>query len=197
MQGCGAAFDLEAAGHDAFVAATGFDAILHHLPDMQQARAGLGFRAPGGLVGQHHLADRQVVFGAMRQQLFAGGKGVLQYGAVFDNAVGAGGLFIDHEAAADRVILARADLQTGGVEGAKNHAVGVKRQRLADHCQVLLFYKVDSFFAEQLEFAAAANRCQAGVDGIGVDAVRLFAFQAEQHGFVAAMALAGGAEGAV
>jgi hypothetical protein len=42
MQRRGAALDLQAARQDAFVAAAGGDAVLHHLPDFQQAGAGFG-----------------------------------------------------------------------------------------------------------------------------------------------------------
>ncbi|MNN09516.1 hypothetical protein D3C81_1224000 [compost metagenome] len=51
------ALDLEPTRQDAFMAVTGLDTILHHLPDTQQAGAGLGLWAPGRLVGEHHLAD--------------------------------------------------------------------------------------------------------------------------------------------
>ena len=57
VQGGGAAFDLQSAGHDAFMAAAGGDAVLHHLPDAQECGAGFGLRAPGGFVGQHQGAD--------------------------------------------------------------------------------------------------------------------------------------------
>ncbi|MNJ52574.1 hypothetical protein D3C77_479180 [compost metagenome] len=65
IQGSGAALDLKPTRQDAFVAASGGDAVLHHLPDAQQAAAGFAFRAPGCLVGQHDLTDRQVLSGAM------------------------------------------------------------------------------------------------------------------------------------
>ncbi|MNF83664.1 hypothetical protein D3C84_659890 [compost metagenome] len=197
VQGGGAALDLEPAGHDAFVAAAGGDAVLHHLPDLQQTGAGFRFRAPGGFVGQHHLADRQLVFGAVGEQLLAGGEGVGQYGLVLDDAVGAGGVFIDHETAAHRVVLARADLQAGCVEGAEDHAVGVILQRFADHRQVFFLDEADRFFAEQSQFAGFAQGRQASGDTGNLDGIRLLALEAEQHRLVAAVALAGGAERAV
>ncbi|MNP07313.1 hypothetical protein D3C76_993340 [compost metagenome] len=177
--------------------AAGFDAILHHLPDAQQPDAGFRFRAPGGLVGQHHLAHRQVLRGAVAKQFLGGLERVGQRCAVLDDAVVAGGVLINHETTAHRVVFAAADLQAGVVEGAEDHAVGVVGQRLADHRQVLFFDEVDFVLAEQAQAAAVADALQAGGDGFGVDGVRVLAFQAQQHGLVTAVALAGGAQRAV
>ncbi|MNV32247.1 hypothetical protein D3C71_1235780 [compost metagenome] len=197
MQRGGTAFDFQTAGQDAFVAAAGGDAILHHLPDFQQAGAGFSFRAPGAFVGQHHLADGQTIFDAMTKKILGAFEREGQGGGVFDDAVGAGGVFIDHKTAADRVVLAAADLQARCVEGAENHAVGVIGQRFANHRQVFFLVERNAVFAEQVQASAATNVLQAGGDGFGVNGVRMLAFQAEQHGLVAAVALAGGAERAV
>ena len=51
-----------------------------------------------------------------------------------------------------------------------------------------------AFVAEQVETAAVADRLQAGGNAVGIDAVGVLAFQPEEHGLVAAVALAGGAE---
>ncbi|MCY1448408.1 hypothetical protein D9M71_650710 [compost metagenome] len=67
MQGGGAAFYLEPAGHDAFVFAARQHAVLHHLPDMQQPLASLLRAAPGLLVLGHQLADRKTVLAALGQ----------------------------------------------------------------------------------------------------------------------------------
>ncbi|MNN08844.1 hypothetical protein D3C81_1217100 [compost metagenome] len=70
---CGCpAFDLEPARQDTLVPVAGCDAILHYLPDPQQARTRFGLGAPGRLVGQHHLAHREVMCGAMPEQLLGG-----------------------------------------------------------------------------------------------------------------------------
>src|SRR5690606_5171309 len=69
--------------------------------------------------------------------------------------------------------------------------------RLADHRQVFLLDEADGLLAAQLQLAAGTDGLQARLDGRGVDAVRLFAFETEQHRLVAAVALAGGAEGTV
>ncbi len=113
---------------------------------------------------------------------------------VFDDAIGAGGIFIDNETTADRVILAAADLNPRRIEGAKDHAVGVVGQRFADHRQMFFLVERDAVFTEQIQSAIAANFLQARGDGFGVDSVRVFAFEAEQHGFVAAVSFTGSAE---
>ncbi|MNJ21600.1 hypothetical protein D3C77_159550 [compost metagenome] len=197
IQRCRSTFDLEPARQDAFVATAGGDAVLHHLPDVQQAAAGFALRSPGRLVGQHHLADCKVLCGAMAEQFLGGLERVGQYGAVFDNAVGTGGVFIDDKASAHRIVLAATNLQARGVKGAKDHAVGVVGQGFANHRQVLLLDELDVVLAQQLEPSTAADGLQAGGDAFGIDAVGVFAFKPEQHGLVAAVALAGGAERAV
>ncbi len=116
---------------------------------------------------------------------------------IFDNPVGAGSVFVDDKTTANRVVLAAADLNAGGVECAKDHAVGVIGQWLADHRQVFFLVERNAVFAEQVQSAVAANVLQAGGDGFGVDGVRVFTFEAEQHGLVAAVTFAGGAERAV
>jgi len=193
----GAALHLEPAGQPAFGAAAGAHAVLHDLPDLQQPRAGLRFRAPGRFVGQHQLADRQTVGIAQRQQLAGAVEGVGQRSLVLDDAVAAGRLLVDDEAAAYRVVLAAAQLQPGGVEGAEDHAVGMEVQRLADHRQVFLLDETDRLFSQQTQAAAVADRRQPFRDAGGIDLLRLFAFEAEDHRLVAAMTLAGGAERAV
>ncbi|MNE07305.1 hypothetical protein D3C80_999180 [compost metagenome] len=197
MERGGAALDLEPAGHDALVAAAGLHAVLHHLPDVQQATPGLLHRAPGGFVLRHQLADGQAVGRALLQQLLRGAEGITQRRAVLDYAVDAHRFLVHHEAAAHRVVLARTDLDTGVVEGAEDHAVGVVGQRFPDHRQVLLLHEADRLFAAQAQFTALADRRQARIHAFGIHGVRLLAFQPQQHGLVAAVALAGGAEGAV
>ncbi|MCY1176294.1 hypothetical protein D9M73_165600 [compost metagenome] len=197
MQRCRPPLDLQTAGQDAFVAATGGDAVLHHLPDPQQAAAGFAFRAPGRFIGQHDLADRQVLRGPMAEQLFCRFEREGQYRAVFDDTVGTRGIFIDDKAAAHRVVLAAADLQTRAVEGAEDHAIGVIGQGFANHRQVFFLVERNAVFAEQVQAAVAANLLQARGDGLCIHGVRVFAFQAEQHSLVTAVAFAGGAKRAV
>jgi len=192
-----AAAHLEPAGHHAFGAATGIDAILHDLPDAQQSVAGLCFRPPGGFVGQHQLADAHVLRGTVIEQFSRAVKGVRQRGGILDDAVAAGGLLVDDEAAAHRVVLAAAQLQTGGVEGAEHHAVGMERQRPANEGELSLAVEGNRMPAEQLQFATLADRREAGRDAVGIHRFGLLALQSEQHGPVTAVALAGSAERAV
>lgn len=70
-----------------------------------------------------------------------------QHRAVLDYAVGPGCIVVHDKAATDRVVLAAANLQPGSVEGAEDHAVGMVRQRFANHRQVLLFNERDAVFA--------------------------------------------------
>ncbi|MNN08845.1 hypothetical protein D3C81_1217110 [compost metagenome] len=108
-----------------------------------------------------------------------------------------GGLFVNHETAAHRVVLPAADLQAGSIEGAEDHAVGVVCQRLADHRQVLLLDEGDGVFTEQVQVAAFTDCLQAGGNGFGVDGIGVLAFQAKQYRLVAAMAFARGTQRAI
>ncbi|MNC61839.1 hypothetical protein D3C75_1118080 [compost metagenome] len=58
---------------------------------------------------------------------------------------------------------------------------------------MLLFDERDAVLAEQVQPAAVADGQQAGGDGVGVDDIGVFALEAQQHGLVAAVTLAGGA----
>ena len=194
MQGGGTTLDLQASRQDPFIATASVHTVLHHLPDLQQAVAGFGFGAPGTFIGQHHLADGQPVGGAMTEQVLGALEREGQRRGVFDDPVGAGSVFIYHKATAHRVVLAAADLDAGGVEGTEDHAVGVIGEGFANHRQVFFLVERNAVFAEQVQTAGAAHLCQARGDGFCVHGVRVFAFQAEQHGLVAAVAFAGGAE---
>ncbi len=57
--------------------------------------------------------------------------------------------------------------------------------------------KATSCSPEQPQAAGVADRGEPRGDRLDVDGVRLVAFEAEQHGLVAAVALAGGAERSV
>ncbi|MCY1242858.1 hypothetical protein D9M72_558500 [compost metagenome] len=70
-------------------------------------------------------------------------------------------------------------------------------ERLADQRQVLFLHEMDRLLAAQKQFAALADARQALIHAVGIHAIRLFAFQAQQHGLVTAVAFAGGAEGTI
>ena len=64
----------------------------------------------------------------------------------------------------------------------------------ANHRQVFFLVERNAVFAEQIQAAVLAHLRQAGGYGFGIHGVRVFTFQAQQHGLVAAVAFAGGAE---
>ena len=104
----------------------------------------------------------------MIEQLGSAAKGVGQCGGVLDDAIAAGGLFVDHESATHRVVLAATELQAGGVEGAEDQAVGVEGQRPADEGQLRPAVERDRVLAEQAQFATLADRRQARRDAVGI-----------------------------
>ena len=193
-----AAFDLQAAGHDAHLLAAAAHALLHHVPDVEQAGAGLGVGAPGALVFENDLADRNALVAAMRQQRVATVEGVGDAGGVGDDAVGTGRGLVDHETTAHRVIHLLLDQLAGGIEGADAHAVGVVGQGCAPvHDQVLALDEVDGVLAGQQHAPLATDAGELAFDLLDVDHVGRLTFEAEQHGLVTAMAFARGAERAI
>ena len=125
---------LEPAGQHALGAAAVVDALLHHLPQVQQALAHLGLGAPRQLVGHHDAADRQAGLRAAREQLVAGGERVRHRGVVGHDHVLADLVLVEHEPAAHRVVLALVQRLLALVRrrrgpGREAHAVGVEGQR--------------------------------------------------------------------
>jgi len=59
---------------------------------------------------------------------------------------------------------------------------------------VFFLVERNAVFTEQVQSSVAANFLQAGGDGFGVDGIWMLTFEAEQHGFVAAVAFARRAE---
>ena len=101
-------------------------------------------------------------------------------------------LSVDHKTAAHRVVLARGDLGALRIHRMEGHAVGVQRQALAAKQQVIFGYKRHRVRAQQHQCLPAADIGDGGGDLVGVDAIRLMPRQAQQHGFVGAVAHAGG-----
>ena len=60
--------------------------------------------------------------------------------------------------------------------------------------EVIFFYKPDRTFTAQLQAARGANVFDSSGDLIGIDSLRVFAFQSQQNGDVGAMAFAGCAQ---
>src|SRR5690606_6006800 len=101
-------------------------------------------------------------------------------------------VLVDHEAAADRVVVLGGEHHAGGVVRGEAHAVGVVRQLLAlVHHQVVLLVEGDLVLATVADALAAADALQRGRDEVGVDLVRPVALQAHQHRLVGAVAAPG------
>ena len=126
-----AALHLEAARQHAGFAHAACDAILHRLPDRQQAAADFRLAAPDLFVFEHQLRDALACLVAQREQFVAAVERVGQRCRVRHDLVVGRFVVIDHEAAADRVVVARRQFLAVCVEGAEAHAVGVIRQLLA------------------------------------------------------------------
>ncbi len=99
---------------------------------------------------------------------------------------------IDHEAAADGVVVARRQRFAGGVIRGEAHAIAVVRQFLAlVEDEIGFLVERDLVLAEQADFLVAADAREARRNRIRIDLVRPFAFESAQHGFVGAVAAPG------
>ncbi len=116
-----------------------------------------------------------------------------QRSVVGDDAVFGRFVLVDHEAAADGVVVARGDDFAGSVVSGEAHAVGVERQFLPlVHQQVALFLESDhGTVAVQAHGPLTADAFERAGNHVRVDRVRTVAFQPEQHRLVGAMAAAG------
>ncbi len=165
-----------------------------------QARLDLGLGAAEGLlVGHHQAGDRQARLGAAAPAVSpAVQERMGEHGVVGFDAVGAGGVLVDDEAAADRVV----DLLSVRSPASPR---AVKRMPLGWPGSEILRSKTRSSPTTngtaccpiRRHRARLAHRGQHAVDRVDVDEFGLLAGQAQQHGLVAAVALAGQAEGAV
>ncbi|MOA32100.1 hypothetical protein D3C78_1532910 [compost metagenome] len=104
MQLGGAALDLEPAGQDAFVAQAVVDALAHGRPQLEQATAHLGLRAPGQFVGHHQFADAQLVLFAQRQKLGGTVEVVGQLDLLAAVAASADLRSLDNKTTTDRIV---------------------------------------------------------------------------------------------
>ena len=131
----------------------------------------------------------------MDEQVDRAAKRVGLRRTVLDDTVRADRVFVEDEAAADRIIGRLAKRLSRCIDGGEGHAVGVIGQGFAPmHDQVIFFVELDRKFAEQLEHLRRANLLQARVDAVGVHAFGQLALESEHDRLVAAVALAGGAE---
>ena len=104
-------------------------------------------------------------------------------------------VFVDHEAAADRVVDGDAHHAPVLVRRSKAHAVRVMRQGLAPvQHQVVLLDERNGLATEQREPSRGADPRQPLGHALGVDRLRRRALEAQHHRLVAAMTDAGRAE---
>lgn len=187
-----AARDVQATRQGAFLADAAGHARLHRVPDRPQPVADLVFAAPGLLVLEHQRRDAQAAALALGQQLVAALERVRQRGLVGHDAVRGRIVLVDHEAAADGVVVAGGDDLVVGVIGGEAHAVGVVGQLLPlVHQQVALLVEGDRVRAAEQDALVLADALQRRRDEVRVDLVGVVAFQAHQHGLVGAVAAAG------
>ena len=179
---------VQSAGQGAFLASAAPHAGLHDIPHGQQAVADVGFPAPDSFVGEHQLRDAQSMGLTLAQQLVAAMEGIGQVSGVGNDAVLGGLVLIDHKASAHRVVVACGKHIALCVVGEEAHAVGVERQLLAlVHDEIGLLAEVDLMLTEQPDACVSANACQRVGDCVGVDPVRLMAFETQQYCLVRAV----------
>jgi hypothetical protein len=88
--------------------------------------------------------------------------------------------------------------QACGIAGRELDAVGMQRQGFAAiEDEVGLLVEGDVAAGEQVHAAGFANASQQRGHGFHIHGIRLMPGQAQQHGLVAAMSLAGGAQRAI
>jgi hypothetical protein len=190
---------LKPPGKDAVGTAAPIDASLHHGPDAHQAGVDLGIAAPVVFVGAHQLRDRQALALRDGQQFLAAvermaqrrrvGRDHLLPAAVVRHFVA------DDEAAAHRVVDAVGKFVAARTEGDETHAVGVEGQGFAAmEDQVGRRFECDRVAARQRQPALGPHGIEQRRDRVDVHRVGLVTGQTEQHGLVAAVTLAGGAE---
>src|SRR5690554_5178765 len=190
-RGCAPA-DVEPAWQGATVADAALHARLHRRPQLAQAVADPVGAAPALLVLEHHLRDALAGLPRACQQFVAAGERVRYRGGIGDDPVLGRLVLVDHEAAADGVVVAAGDLVAFGVVRGEAHAVGVVGQLLPlVHQQVALFLERDFMPAGQADAALAADALHGGGDDVGIDHVRHVAFQAHHDRLVGAMAATG------
>ena len=132
---------------------------------------------------------------AQRQQLGAGFERVLQLGDAGRGEAGIDGRFVHHEAAAYRVVGAFGQAIAVGRKRFEDHAVGVVGQRLAlVQDQVFALDKGHHVATQQADGLVGTDGSQHVVYRVGIDQVRVFTLQTQQHGSVGAVAFAGGAQ---
>ena len=190
--------DLEPARQHARGRAAVADALDHHPPDPQQAGPDLGLGPACALVGQHHVADREVVVGAdVRAARSPVRNG---YGTGVGSGMSSGlarAVVVQDEAAADGVVGALADQ-------ARRRAYAVKVMPLGWKGSERRRCRIRSLSGRTPIWWVPASRIRPDSSdlggpertGVGVDGLGILALQPPEHGVVAAVPVPGGAEGA-
>ncbi len=151
-------------------------------------------RAPGSLVREHHPAHRQTARCTVRHQFRGRRERVPDDRVVGLDAVRARRRLVDDESAADGVVRALAQYLAGRAVGAEPHAVRVVRQRRAAVQHQIVVGERDLVLADQVDPPGGPHGRNPVADRGRVDGFRRLALEAEDHGPVAAVSVAGGAE---
>ncbi len=198
-QSRGPALHLQATRQHALgAAAPVVDALLHDLPEVEQAGAHLGLGAPRGLVGHHDAADRQARLGAALEQLVPRGEREADRGLVGDDLVAADLVLVEDEPTPDGVVLALpqgllALDRRGRLPRREAHAVRMEGQRgpaVQDHVGVDGARHVVA--PREPQHPAGADLLEPGVGATGVGRLRLLALEAEHDRLHRSVAVAGG-----
>ena len=190
---------LVAAGQHAFGGAAATDAVLHHVPDLQQTRIDRRVVAPVSLVDAHHAGDAELLLATQREQLVAAVKRQRQRGRV-----GGYRRFARLSTRRPRRRSRRRPSRSPSAAAAlpvpskasQAHAVRVQWQAVAPvEDQVVCRIEGQRRGwpgSGNAPFARTAST-KAGI-AADIDGVRLESGQPQQHRLVAAMSLAGRAE---
>jgi hypothetical protein len=196
MQSAGAPLHPQATGQDAGLAETAGDAGLHGVPNAAQTGVDLGIGTQDAFVGAHEVGDGKAGVRCLAQQVGAGREIMGHGGGRWRCFVAMEHLVGHDEAAADGIIDPDVQWRTGIVEGGEAHAVGMAGQALpAEQQQIRGLVEGNGVTAAEQEPAVGPDGVDQGGDGVGIDAVGLFAQQAEHNGAVGTVADAGQRQG--
>ena len=114
------------------------------------------------------------------------------------NGIAIGRRFVDDKTATNGVVNRRLQNVTVSGESSEAHAIGMIGQRFAPmHDEMQRLVELDGMLAENMQPAVASNRFESCRDASGIHMLRGVAFQSQDHGLVAAVTLAGGAQRSV
>ncbi len=201
-QAGGAPLHLEPSGQQALGAAAALDAGLHGAPDGEQAGVDLRIGAPVPLVGAHHASDVQAVRGREAQQVGRVAEGQRQHRRVGRHHLVPRSVrrhrLAHHEAAAHGVVGGLVQQFPGRRVRREAQPVGMEGQGLEGvEAQVAPLVEGDRMVAGQRQAPTRADVGHVAAGAVHVHGVGLVPREAQQHGGIAAVALARGAQRAV